>query len=208
MTPPRRPTPGGRTRRGFAASWWGLAWIDALENRARLDPNRLPRGRTYARQNRVHDLTVEPGLITARVAGSRRAPYRVTVRVRPFDAGEWDRLLDAVAGRAAHSAALLDGELTPDIVADAGGAGVELLPVAGEVQPRCSCPDWADPCKHSAAVCYLMGDRLDHDPFELLHVRGRPRDVVLADLRQRRAARGAFHLHPHLMPGENRVAAG
>jgi hypothetical protein len=125
------------------------------------------------------------------VAGSRATPYRVTVRVRTFDDAGWDRLLDAVAARAAHTAALLDGELTPDVVADAQQAGVELLPGPGDLQPRCSCPDWADPCKHSAAVCYLMADRLDEDPFELLHVRGRTRDAVLDGLRRRRAGGGA-----------------
>jgi hypothetical protein len=100
---------------------------------------------------------------------------------------EWDRLLDAVAARAAHTAALLDGELPPEVVADAASAGVDLLPGPGEVGPRCSCPDWANPCKHAAAVVYLMADVLDADPFALLLLRGRTRDEVLAALRLRRA---------------------
>lgn len=208
---PSRPAPrstGARTRsrRTFGATWWGAAWIDALENRARLDPNRLPRGRTYARQGRVDALVVEPGLILAAVAGSRATPYRVTIRVGTFDDAGWDRLLDAVASRAAHTAALLDGELTPDIVADAQQAGVELLPGPGDLQPRCSCPDWADPCKHSAAVCYLMADRLDEDPFELLHVRGRTRDVVLDELRRRRSVTGTTGAPAGVAPRRNEPA--
>lgn len=174
-------------RRTFAATWWGRAWIDALENRARLDPNRLPRGRTYARQDRVWDMTVKPGVVTARVQGRRRHPYRVTIRIRAFTDEEWERVLGAVVARAAHAAALLDGEMDPGIVDDAQKAGVELFPTAGELIPRCSCPDWADPCKHSAAVCYLMADRVDVDPFDLLLLRGREREEILDGLRALRA---------------------
>lgn len=178
-------------RRTFAKTWWGRAWIDALENRARLDPNRLPRGRTYARQDRVWGMAVEPGVVTALVQGRRRQPYRVTVRIRPLTDEEWDRVLGAVVARAAHAAALLDGEMDPGIVDDARAAGVDLFPTAGELVPRCSCPDWADPCKHSAAVCYLMADRVDADPFDLLLLRGREREEILADLRALRATGAA-----------------
>lgn len=174
----------------FGRTWWGKAWIEALEQRARLDPNRLPRGRTYARRGSVGPLAVQPGEITATVRGSRVTPYVVRVRVRVLDDAEWERLLDAIAAKAAHTAALLDGELPPDVVADAAEVGVDLLPVAGEVGPRCSCPDWADPCKHSAAVVYLAADMLDEDPFSLLLLRGRTRAEVLAALRQRRASAG------------------
>ena len=173
-------------RRTFGATWWGQAWIRALEDRAQLDPNRLPRGRTYARHDHVLALVVDRGEVRAPVSGSRSTPYRVTVRIRPFSDDEWDRVLEAITARVGHAAALLDGELDPGIDDDARSAGVELLPTAGEVQTRCSCPDWAEPCKHAAAVCYLVADRLDEDPFELLALRGRGRDEVLAELRRRR----------------------
>jgi len=176
------------TRQSFGKTWWGKAWVDALEHRARLDPNRLPRGRTYARTGRVMDLTVGPGEVTAPVHGTRVTPYLVRVRVRMFEPAEWDRLLDAIAAKAAHTAALLDGELPIEVVADAAAVGVELLPGPGEIGPRCSCPDWADPCKHAAAVIYLVAPVLDADPFALLLLRGRTRNDILAGLRQRRAA--------------------
>src|SRR5205807_2391912 len=83
-----------------------------------------------------------------------------------------------------HAAALLDGELPPEIADDAAGAGLDLLPGGGEVGPRCDCPDDADPCKHSAAACYLLADTLDADPFALFLLRGRTRDQVLAGLRE------------------------
>ena len=188
----------------FAQTWWGQAWIEALETRARLDPNRLPRGRTYARQDRVVSMTVEPGVVSARVQGSRPAPYTVMVRIRQFTDDEWAKVLDAIGSRAGHTAAMLDGEMEPGIVDDARRVGVELFPTAGELVPACSCPDWADPCKHSAAVCYLVADRLDIDPFDLLLVRGSPRDQVIAHLRARRSSGSAAagdHLgHSAAMP--------
>ena len=177
---------GAGSRRGFGRTWWGAAWIDALEGRARLDPNRLPRGRSYARSGAVGELAVAPGEITAPVQGRRARPYGVHVRVRQFDPREWDGLLDTVAAQIGHTAALLDGELPPEILEDVAAAGLDLLPGPGDLQPRCSCPDWADPCKHAAAVCYLVAEVLDTDPFALLLLRGRDREAILSALRSRR----------------------
>ncbi|MGH2719476.1 MAG: SWIM zinc finger family protein [Actinomycetota bacterium] len=198
MTPATRggQTPGKGSRRAFGATWWGATWVDALEKRAQLDPNRLPRGRTYARSGRVGDLEVDRGQVRAQVQGRQARPYSVVVRVRPFSDAEWDRVLRAIAARAAHAAALLDGELAPGVLEDCAEAGIGLLPGAGEVGPRCSCPDWADPCKHSAAVCYLVAGVLDEDPFALLLLRGRSRDEVLAGIRQRRGPAAATQPRP------------
>jgi uncharacterized Zn finger protein len=173
----------------FGRTWWGRAWLEALEQRARLDPDRLPRGREYARSGAVGDLTLAPGEARARVRGRKTEPYQVRIRVRPFADDEWDRVLEAIAARLGHAAALLDGELPPEIAGDAADAGLDLLPGGGEVGPRCDCPDDADPCKHSAAACYLIADALDADPFALFLLRGRTRDQVLAGIRARR--RGA-----------------
>lgn len=188
--------------RRFGTTWWGQAWVDALEHRADLDPNRLPRGRTYARQDRVARLEVEAGRVTALVRGSRVLPYRVEVRVPTLDDEQWDRVVAAVAGRAAHAAALLDGELHPGVLDDGRAAGVDLLPGAGDVSPRCSCPDWADPCKHAAAVCYLVADALDEDPFVLFELRGRHREEVLDAVRahRRQGARDQDHDGEHTGP--------
>ncbi len=192
----------GRRRGEFTTTWWGRAWIEALEQRASLDPNRLPRGRTYARHGHVAGLELAPGAVSALVQGSRRQPYRVKVAMRQFTETDWDRLLDAVVARAAHAAALLDGDLDPGIVEDARAAGVELLPGAGDLRPRCSCPDWADPCKHSAAVCYLVARELDKDPFALLLLRGRPRDEILDEMRQRRRGATTVDAPAPGVPGE------
>ena len=120
-----------------------------------------------------------PGEVTGFVHGSRSVPYRVRLEVRQLRDDEWDGLLDAVAAKVGHAAALLDGELDTGILEDAHAAGVDLLPVAGDLRSHCSCPDWANPCKHVAALCYLTADLLDDDPFALLLLRGRDRDTVL-----------------------------
>ncbi len=167
-------------------TWWGRAWVDALEQRARLDPNRLPRGRDYAREGAVGELVLAPGEARAQVQGRRVSPYDVRVRVRRFTDGEWDQVLDAISAQLGRAAAMLDGDLPPQVASDVAVAGLDLLPGAGEVGPRCTCPDDADPCKHSAAVCYLVADALDADPFTVLLLRGRTRGEVLAGLRARR----------------------
>jgi uncharacterized Zn finger protein len=177
----------------FGRTWWGRAWLEALEQRARLDPDRLPRGREYARSGAVGDLVLAPGEARARVRGRKTEPYQVKIRVRRFADDEWDRVLEAISARLGHAAALLDGELPPEIADDTADAGLDLLPVGGEVGPRCDCPDDADPCKHSAAAFYLIANALDVDPFVLFLLRGRTRDQVLAGIRARRrgAAPGA-----------------
>jgi len=188
-TPGNSGNPAGSGQPEFGGTWWGRAWLEALEQRARLDPDRLPRGRDYARSGAVGELTLAPGEARARVQGRKTEPYQVRIRVRRFTDEEWDRVLAAISARLGHAAALLDGELPPEIAADAASAGLDLLPGGGELGPRCSCPDDADPCKHSAAACYLLTDVLDTDPFALFLLRGRTRDQVLAGIRARR--RGA-----------------
>jgi len=181
--------PGTGSAADDGHTWWGRAWLEALEQRAQLDPNRLPRGRDYARSGAVGELALSPGEARAEVRGRKRSPYLTRVRVRRFTDEEWDRVLDVICAKLGRAAALLDGEVPPEVAGDLADAGLSLLPGAGEVGPRCSCPDDADPCKHAAAVCYLVADALDEDPFVALVLRGRTRGEVLAGLRARR--RGA-----------------
>jgi len=140
------------------------------------------------------------------VRGRKTEPYQVRIRVRRFADEEWDRVLEAIAARLGHAAALLDGELPPEIADDAAGAGLDLLPGGGEVGPRCDCPDDADPCKHSAAACYLIADALDADPFALFLLRGRTRDQVLAGIRARRRGAGPADGDPSRRSGADAVA--
>ncbi|MER6385887.1 SWIM zinc finger family protein [Streptomyces sp. NPDC001250] len=194
--PPREATGEGAP---FAGTWWGNAWVAALEQGA-LDPKRLTRGRGYADQGHVDAITVTPGLVLAYVRGSRPRPYRVQVRVRTLDDEDWGRFLDSAADRPGHIAALLDKEL-PQPLAD---CGVPLLPGPGDLAPRCSCPDSGHPCKHAAALCYQTARLLDADPFVLLLLRGRGEKALLDALSRRsaaRAARAAQDRRPESLPG-------
>jgi uncharacterized Zn finger protein len=170
----------------FAETWWGNAWVRALEEGA-LDAARLARGRAYADRGHVDAITVTPGLVLAYVHGSRPRPYRVQVRLRTLDDADWDRFLDAAAERPGHIAALLDKEM-PKSLAD---CGVDLLPGPGDLAPQCSCPDYGHPCKHAAALCYQTARLLDEDPFVLLLLRGRGERELLDALSRRNATRAA-----------------
>ncbi|GJF24376.1 SWIM zinc finger family protein [Streptomyces sp. HO565] len=184
---------------GFAGTWWGNAWVTALEEGA-LDPKRLARGRGYAEQGHVDAITVTPGLVLAYVQGSRPRPYRVQVRLRTLGDADWERFLDTAAERPGHIAALLDKEL-PHSLAD---CGVPLLPGPGDLAPQCSCPDSGHPCKHAAALCYQTARLLDADPFVLLLLRGRgERELLdaLSRLSAARAARAAQDKGPAPLPG-------
>ncbi|MGW2616092.1 SWIM zinc finger family protein [Streptomyces sp. NPDC001500] len=180
--PPFPPRTGG----SFAETWWGNAWVAALEEGA-LDVKRLVRGRGYAEQGNVDAITVTPGLVLAYVQGSRPRPYRVQVRLRTLGDDDWERFLDAAVERPGHIAALLDKEM-PESLAD---CGVPLLPGPGDLEPQCSCPDRGHPCKHAAALCYQTARLLDADPFVLLLLRGRGEREVLDALSRRNAVRAA-----------------
>ncbi|MFD7446734.1 SWIM zinc finger family protein [Streptomyces sp. NPDC059909] len=115
----------------------------------------------------------------------------MSLAIPALNDAEWDRLLDAVAARAGHIAALLDRDMPTELVQDALAAGVRLLPTANDLEPSCSCPDWGYPCKHGAALCYQVARLLDEDPFVLLLMRGRGEQQLLDELARRNAARAA-----------------
>jgi uncharacterized Zn finger protein len=175
-----------KSQRGkFVESWWADRWIRALK--VLMDSGRLSRGRGYARRGQVLEINVEAGHISSRVQGSRRTPYKVDIRLRPLSDGQWEKVFDALAEQAIFAAQLLNGEMPPDIEQAFDAVQVPLFPTSrGDLKTDCSCPDWANPCKHIAAVYYLMGERFDQDPFLLFELRGRSKDEVAAALRARR----------------------
>ena len=165
-------------------TWWGRAWIDALEGL--LDSGRLSRGRTYARRGAVGPLRIISGAVLSEVEGNHANVYDTDIEVRKLADQEWGQLIDTIAAKAGHAAALLAGVLEPALIADAAEIDVRLLPGPGDLRPHCSCPDWVEPCKHAAALCYLVADELDRDPFQLLLLRGMDRETLLARVRERR----------------------
>ncbi|WP_346426691.1 SWIM zinc finger family protein [Streptomyces sp. YIM 130001] len=190
----RPPTASRRARAGtapdanppFARTWWGNAWVQALESQS-MDAGRLARGRAYEGQGQVAAVTVAPGQVIAYVQGSRPRPYRTKVQVRVLSDDEWERFLQIAVERPGHIAALLDKEL-PQSLAD---CGVDLLPGRGDLRADCSCPDSGHPCKHAAALCYRTARLLDEDPFVLLRLRGREERELLDELSRRNATLAA-----------------
>ncbi|MBN1437875.1 MAG: SWIM zinc finger family protein [Anaerolineales bacterium] len=189
----RRPADGirAKTARGeFGATWWAGRWIAALKRL--MDPARLSRGRSYARSGQVLNIDIRPGRVDARVQGSRMTPYTVSIRIKPLSPHAWNGVVKAMASQAAFAAKLLSGEMPQDIEKAFRKAGASLFPAArGDLDTECSCPDWANPCKHIAAVYFLLGERFDEDPFLLFRLRGRTREQILAALRAARAAGGS-----------------
>ncbi|RPI58603.1 MAG: hypothetical protein EHM56_01355 [Chloroflexi bacterium] len=171
----------------FVKNWWAGRWIAALT--PLMDSGRLSRGRSYARKGQVMDIEVEPGVVVSRVQGTRPRPYNVKIRLKPLSDRQWEKVLDALAEQAIFAAQLLNGEMPPDVEDVFQAVSVPLFPdKRGDLVTSCSCPDSANPCKHIAAVYYLLGERFDEDPFLLFELRGRDKEAITGALRQRRAA--------------------
>ncbi len=186
---PRRPADGikAKNRRGaFGKNWWASRWIAALERL--VDKGRLSRGRSYARSGQVLNLDLKPGRIESRVQGSAARPYKVSIAIKPLDDRAWDAVADAMAAQAIFAARLLAGEMPLNIEEAFAAAKVSLFPTKkGDLTTDCSCPDSANPCKHVAAVYYLLGEQFDEDPFLIFGLRGRGKEQIIEMLRARRA---------------------
>jgi uncharacterized Zn finger protein len=170
----------------IGSTWWGRLWIEALERMSRHYASRLGRGRTYARNGRVHDLEVAAGRVRAKVTGTRL--YRVTMSIAPLPDAVWARAVAAMAREAVFSARLLSGDMPERVDEAFAAAGATLFPTSEQdLATECSCPDWANPCKHVAAVHYVLGEAFDGDPFLLFELRGRAKPAVLEALRRERA---------------------
>lgn len=159
------------SRQTFGLTWWGQQWLQALTH---IDyDNRLPRGRAYANKGAVKHLAVTGGEIHAKVQGSRPHPYVVSLNVPAFALGDAARLLDGIAGDPALIARLLNKELDPGVLELARKLGIAVFPTRWQdLGMHCSCPDWAVPCKHLAAVIYVLSREIDADPFRLFALRG------------------------------------
>ncbi|MGH3086014.1 MAG: SWIM zinc finger family protein [Rubrobacteraceae bacterium] len=195
-----------RSKRGeFAKSWWATRWIEALERL--MDPGRLRRGKRYARQGQVLSLEEATGGVVAKVQGSRRRPYRVDIALEPLTDAEWERVTDALSERALFAARLLSGEMPEDIEEAFRAAGVSLFPAyEGELETSCNCPDWAEVCKHTAAVHYILAERFDEDPFLLFRLRGRSAKDIIPALTTRRSE-GPETAEPDATPLEEQLDA-
>ena len=161
----------GATRKAYGTTWWGKQWLQALTN---IDySNRLPRGKTYANKGLAHGLELQGNTITANVTGTQPKPYRIRITVPAFDTDTRERLLRVVTDNPLFLSKLLNRELPPELNEACLAEGVHIFPRRwDDLKGSCSCPDWAVPCKHIAAVLYLVANEIDKNPFVVFDLHG------------------------------------
>ncbi|MDH3518923.1 MAG: SWIM zinc finger family protein [Myxococcales bacterium] len=181
--------------------WWARRWIEVLES---FDVGRrLGRGRNYARQGQVIDLELGKGFVTAKVQGSRDAPYLVRMRFSMLSSTDWKKIVKAIGEQPDCASRLVIGEMPENVERSFAGLGLSLFPSAnGDLKTACSCPDQANPCKHIAAVYYLLGEEFDRDPFLIFRLRGIERGELIDAIRGIASAHGTpLAPAPRVEPG-------
>ncbi len=174
--------------RKIAHTFWGQAWCHHLEQFSDYK-NRLPRGRTYIRNGSVCHLALSKGRIEAMVSGSDL--YTVNIRIKPLSATHWKSLCKQCAGQIGSMLELLQGHFSDQVMAVVTERDKGLFPKPKEIAFSCDCPDWADMCKHVAAVLYGIGTRLDQQPELLFMLRGvEHEELISTELDVRAAATG------------------
>ncbi len=173
----------------FSRTWWGQRFLAALERFT--DPARLGRGRSYARGGKVLQYGLDGSKVTAKVRGSinpyfgvyKEPIYSITISLTPIAPSGWSKVIADLSGKAGFVARLLMNEM-PDSIDEAfASLGTPLLPSReSDFTTHCSCPDWANPCKHIAGVYYLLAADLDRDPFLLFELRGLSRQKLRSQL--------------------------
>ncbi|WP_341531633.1 SWIM zinc finger family protein (plasmid) [Nostoc sp. UHCC 0302] len=163
----------------FSRTWWGDRFIQALE--AFTDDNRLKRGRSYASGGKVKSFEIELNKITAKVKGSvnpyfgvyKEPTYNITIEITPISNTRWSQVIPKLSSKASIVSRLLLNEVPENIEDTFSALGLHLLPHSSkDFQTKCSCPDYANPCKHIAGVYYLVASQLDNNPFLLFELRG------------------------------------
>ncbi|MBE0523926.1 MAG: SWIM zinc finger family protein [Methanosarcinales archaeon] len=176
-----------KSKRGsIGDTWWSKRWVNVLESFGW--SNRLERGRRYARKGQVLDFEISAGKVEATVQGSVNKPYLVTIEIKPITEKAWDHVIEEMSQKAIFAAKLLAGEMPDDIEDAFEAADVSLFPIKSkDIATHCSCPDSANPCKHIAALYYILAEEFDRDPFMIFELRGRTKDEISLSLRQKRS---------------------
>jgi len=148
----------------FGQTWWGSQWLNSLSN---IDySNRLPRGRAYAGNNSVRDISITKNIINAKVKGSRPKPYNIEISIPKFSPEQKKELIDEIINNTHILAKLINSELPQELFEIAKKKGIKIFPTTWkDFNMKCSCPDWAVPCKHIAAVIYIVANEIDKNPF-------------------------------------------
>lgn len=172
-------------------TWWGKKFIEALEDF--IDAGRLARGKGYANEHRIRQWKITGNRVSARILGNanpyygidKEPLYTTTLELQPISTKDWQTIIQRLGKQAAFVSRLLLNEVPDTIEEPFAALGLRLLPRnAGELNTQCSCPDWANPCKHVAGLDYFLAAQLDQDPFLLFELRGLPRETLLRQLRE------------------------
>ena len=155
----------------YGKTYWGEQFLNAL---AHIDySNRLPRGRSYASNGSVKDIQFDKNKIYAEVKGSQPRPYSIEIVVPAFNEKQKNDLINAIQSNSSILAALLNRQLPVELLEIANRNGIEIFPKQWkDFGMDCSCPDWAVPCKHLAAVIYIIANEIDLNPFKVLELHG------------------------------------
>lgn len=155
----------------FGTTWWGEQWLNSL---AHIDyGNRLPRGARYARNGCVRSIEIKKGRISARVAGSRSTPYKEIIEVSQFDKSKINDFVDKLTSHPIILSSLMQRRLDSEVLQIAKESGLQVFPTSWkDLEMKCSCPDWAVPCKHLAAVIYKVSEEIDNNPFLVFELHG------------------------------------
>ncbi|MGZ0654188.1 helix-turn-helix domain-containing protein [Coraliomargarita sp. W4R72] len=178
-----------KSRTKIASSFWGRSWCRHLESFSDYE-NRLPRGRSYVRNGAILHLGIEPGKISAMVQGSEL--YELSIDIDPLPGEQWTAVKAACQGKIATLIELLQGKISDEIMTVVTDPSKGLFPQPQEIHFNCNCPDWADMCKHVAAVLYGVGARLDDSPELLFTLRGVDlNELISLDTTQQTIASGS-----------------
>lgn len=173
----------------FSRTWWGKRFIEALERFT--DSARLGRGRSYASNGKILEYEIAKNKITATVKGSinpyfgvyKEPRYKTTIEITPIAKTSWSKAIKYISSKASFVSKLLMNEVPNNIDDAFANLGLHLLPYSQkDFTTKCSCPDWANPCKHIAGVYYLVASQLDNDPFILFELRGLSKNELQAEL--------------------------
>lgn len=163
-------------------TWWSQRFISVLESFKM--GSRLARGKAYAEESKVLKLAMSRGIVTATVQGSRKASYRVSIRLEPLSDSAWKQVMHNLTRKAIYAVELLQDQMPQDVEAVFASAHVSLFPARlEELESSCDCPDWSNPCKHIAATYYILAQHFDLDPFLIFVWRGRLKTQIIEFLR-------------------------
>jgi len=173
----------------FEQSWWSAKFLEVMDYFE--SDSRITNGKNYAKKGQVHDLQVSTGVIIAKVQCTKARPFSVKIEFKTFSNEEWYHLLYAMVGKASFAAGLILGKIPQEIQKIFTKLNLSFFPkLKDDIKAACNCPDWANPCKHIAAVYFIFADMLNSDPSLLFKIRGKTIDEITEILNEMRISRG------------------